>query len=98
MLHGHPDLRLPHIVALSVLCVDGESLVLGLDKAGFSVSSGSACASRTGQPSHVLAAMGAITHGNIRVSLPYAATAREVDAFLAALPGVVARLRGEDLR
>ena len=62
--------RLPHIVTFSCLYVDGEALVTELDRAGFSVSSGSACVADTRQPSHVLAAMGALTHGNVRVSLP----------------------------
>ena len=93
VVHGDPDGRLPHIVALSCLYIDGESLVIELDKAGFSVSSGSACASETGQPSHVLAAMGAITHGSIRVSLPRGTTAGQVDEFLTVLPPIVARLR-----
>lgn len=98
VLHGDPGRSLPHIVAFSALYVDGEALVIELDRAGFSVSSGSACASQTGQPSHVLAAMGAITHGNVRVSLPRETTAEEVEAFLAALPGLVARLRDRTLR
>ena len=64
-----PGERLPHIVTFSCLYIDGEALVTELDQAGFSVSSGSACVSDTRQPSHVLAAMGALTHGNVRVSL-----------------------------
>ena len=70
VVHGDPDARLPHIVTFSCLYVDGEALVTELDRAGFSVSSGSACVADTRQPSHVLAAMGALTHGNVRVSLP----------------------------
>ncbi len=94
VVHGDRSPALPHIVSFSCLYVDGEALATELDKAGFSVSSGSACASGTGQPSHVLAAMGAITHGNIRVSLPRGTTQESVTAFLAALPPIVARLRG----
>ena len=70
VVHGDPEARLPHIVTFSCLYVDGEALVTELDRAGFSVSSGSACVADTRQPSHVLAAMGALTHGNVRVSLP----------------------------
>lgn len=94
VVHGARVHALPHIVAFSCLYIDGEALVIELDKAGFSVSSGSACATDTQQPSHVLAAMGAITHGNVRVSLPRGTTAEPVRAFLAALPGIVSRLRG----
>ncbi len=60
----------PHIVCFTVLWADGQTLVTELDRAGFAVSSGSACTADTRRPSHVLAAMGAITHGNLRVSLP----------------------------
>jgi cysteine desulfurase len=93
VVHGDPDQRLPHIVTFSCLYVDGEALVTELDKAGFSVSSGSACVSDTRQPSHVLAAMGVLTHGNVRVSLPRAATPESVEAFLEVLPAIVARVR-----
>ncbi len=92
-VHGDRALSLPHIVTFSCLYLDGEALVTELDKAGFSVSSGSACASETAQPSHVLAAMGALTHGNVRVSLPAGATRRSVEEFLAVLPDIVSGLR-----
>jgi cysteine desulfurase len=93
VVHGDPDRRLPHIVTFSCLYVDGEALVTELDKAGFSVSSGSACVSDTRQPSHVLAAMGVLTHGNVRVSLPRTATPASVEEFLTVLPPIVARVR-----
>jgi cysteine desulfurase len=93
VVHGDPDTRLPHIVTFSCLYVDGEALVTELDRAGFSVSSGSACVADTRQPSHVLAAMGAMTHGNVRVSLPRTASEPAVSAFLDALPPIVARIR-----
>ncbi len=93
VVHGDPDARLPHIVTFSCLYVDGETLVTELDRAGFSVSSGSACVADTRQPSHVLAAMGALTHGNVRVSLPREASAQSVDEFLGVLPRIVAAVR-----
>jgi len=93
VVHGDPDDRLPHIVTFSCLYVDGEALVTELDKAGFSVSSGSACVSDTRQPSHVLAAMGVLTHGNVRVSLPRTVTPESVEEFLTVLPPIVARVR-----
>jgi cysteine desulfurase len=93
VVHGDPESRLPHIVTFSCLYVDGEALVTELDRAGFSVSSGSACVADTRQPSHVLAAMGAMTHGNVRVSLPRTAGDQAVTAFLDALPPIVARIR-----
>jgi cysteine desulfurase len=94
VVHGDRVHALPHIITFSCLYIDGEALVIALDKAGFSVSSGSACATDTQQPSHVLAAMGAITHGNVRVSLPRGTSAESVQAFLEVLPGIVTRLRG----
>jgi len=90
---GHPTDRLPHLVTFSCLYVDGEALLTELDKEGFAVSSGSSCTASTLRPSHVLQAMGVLTHGNVRVSLARATTAADVERFLTVLPGVVARLR-----
>lgn len=92
---GDPDDRLPHIMTFSCLYVDGEALLHGLAREGFAVSSGSACTADTLRPSHVLAAMGVLTHGNVRVSLHPGTTSEEVDRFLSVLPDVVARLRAE---
>lgn len=92
---GDPDDRLPHVLTFSCLYVDGEALVTALDAEGFSVSSGSACTSSTLRPSHVLAAMGVLTHGNIRVSLGRTSTHDEVDHFATVLPGLVRRIRAE---
>jgi cysteine desulfurase len=64
---GDPVRRVPHLLTFSVLYVDGETLTLELDKAGFAVASGSACSASSEHPSHVLAAMGALTHGNVRI-------------------------------
>jgi cysteine desulfurase len=90
---GDPERRLPHLVTFSCLYVEGEALLTELDRAGFAVSSGSSCTADTLRPSHVLEAMGVITHGNVRVSLPRGANSSDVDRFLAVLPGAVARLR-----
>lgn len=92
---GDPDDRLPHLVTFSFLYVDGEAIVDALNRRGFEVASGSACTSSTLEPSHVLAAMGALTHGNVRVSLTRDATEAEVEALCDALPEVVAELRAE---
>jgi cysteine desulfurase len=90
---GDPDTRLPHLVTFSCLYVDGEALVLELDRRGFGIASGSACTSSTLAPSHVLEAMGVLTHGNVRLSLQRDATRAQVDAFCDALPDVVRELR-----
>lgn len=92
---GHDRLRLPHLVTFSCLYVDGEALLTALDRAGFSVSSGSSCTSSTLTPSHVLRAMGVLSEGNVRVSLPPGTQSSEVEAFLAALPGVVSEVRAQ---
>ena len=88
-----PGERLPHLLAFSCLYVDGEALVTELDRLGFAVASGSACTASTLQPSHVLVAMGALTHGNVRVSMGRETTADQVQRLAAALPGIVQRLR-----
>lgn len=90
---GDPVRRLPHLVTFSCLYVEGEALLTELDRLGFAVSSGSSCTADTLRPSHVLEAMGVLTHGNVRVSLPRGTDAAQVDRFLAVLPGAVERLR-----
>ncbi|MEV2214501.1 aminotransferase class V-fold PLP-dependent enzyme [Streptomyces sp. NPDC050997] len=90
---GDPERRVPGIVTFSCLYVDGETLLHELDRAGFSVSSGSSCTSSTLTPSHVLKAMGVLSEGNVRVSLPAGTTAQDVERFLEVLPGAVAGVR-----
>jgi cysteine desulfurase len=92
---GDPVERLPHLVTFSCLYVDGEALLHALDREGFAVSSGSSCTASTLRPSHVLEAMGVLSHGNVRVSLHRGTTEGEVDRFLAVLPVLVARIRTE---
>ena len=96
---GDPVERLPHVVTFSCLYVDGEALVTELDRRGFAVASGSACTASTLEPSHVLAAMGVLTHGNVRVTLPLEAVSPDrsavVDRFCAELPDVVASVRAQ---
>ncbi|MFJ3230219.1 cysteine desulfurase/sulfurtransferase TusA family protein [Streptomyces sp. NPDC086787] len=90
---GDPERRVPGIVTFSCLYVDGEALLHGLDREGFSVSSGSSCTSSTLTPSHVLKAMGVLSEGNVRVSLPPGTAQEDVERFLAVLPGAVAGVR-----
>ena len=92
-LVGDPADRLPHVLTVSVLYVDGESLVQELDRRGIAVGSGSACANDSGLPSHVLAAMGALTGGNVRVCLPLGCPDDDIDQFLAAFPEAVQAVR-----
>jgi cysteine desulfurase len=93
VVHGDPGQRLPHLVAFSVLYVEGEALLLLLDAEGIAVHSGSSCTADTQEPSHVLAAMGAMTHGSVRASFLAGATEADVDRLLRVLPGAVADLR-----
>ncbi len=90
---GDPEWRLPGVVTFSCLYVDGETVLHELDRAGFSVSSGSSCTSSTLTPSHVLRAMGVLSEGNVRVSLPPGTEEEDVESFLGVLPGVVAGVR-----
>ncbi len=90
---GDPVRRLPGVVTFSCLYVDGEALLHELDREGFSVSSGSSCTSSTLTPSHVLRAMGVLSEGNVRVSLPVGAAEEDVERFLAVLPGAVSGVR-----
>jgi cysteine desulfurase len=94
-LLGDPDDRAPHLLTLSVLYVAGEALVDALARRGVMVGSGSACTSDTLEPSHVLAAMGALTHGNVRIGLEPSTTDDDVALLLAALPEAVAEARAD---
>jgi cysteine desulfurase len=92
---GDPDERVPHILTFSCLYASGEALLLELDRAGFSVSSGSSCTASTLTPSHVLEAMGVLSQGNIRVSLPWDVNSADVERFLDVLPAAVRAARPE---
>jgi cysteine desulfurase len=85
--------RLPHLLTLSCAYVDGEALLTELDRHGFAVSSGSSCTSDSLVPSHVLVAMGALSSGNIRISLHPGVGQADIDRFLAILPAAVAEVR-----
>ncbi|HWU35871.1 MAG TPA: cysteine desulfurase family protein [Methylovorus sp.] len=88
--------RLPNTSFFAFDGIEGETLVMALDRQGFAVASGSACSSDSTEPSHVLMAMGVnadLARGSVRVSLGYANTMQEVDAFLLTLKGELQRLR-----
>ncbi|MEX2554344.1 MAG: cysteine desulfurase family protein [Actinomycetota bacterium] len=93
ILHGLAIDRLPGLVAFSFLYVEGEALLLGLDARGIAVHSGSSCTSSADEPSHVLAAMNALTHGSVRVSLGRTTTEDDVSYLLDELPGIVEKVR-----
>ncbi|WP_061962599.1 cysteine desulfurase family protein [Demequina flava] len=90
---GDPVERLPHLMTAAFMYLDGEPLVSRLDREGFSVGSGSACGKAAFQPSSVLAAMGALTHGNLRIGLHPGITEQDIDRFLATMPRVIEAVR-----
>ncbi len=92
-VQGDPDTRLPHVLTFSCLYADGQTLLDALDQEGFAVGSGSACTSGTLEPSRVLAAVGALTHGNVRLALHPGITEADTERFLAVLPAAIRRAR-----
>ena len=95
-LNGHPTKRLPNNANLRFSYIEGESLILGLDMLGIQVSSGSACTSKTLEPSHVLLAIGLAhekAHGSLVFTMGKQNSEEDVDYVLEVLPGVVRRLR-----
>lgn len=95
-LSGHPTNRLPNNVNLRFSFIEGESMLLFLDMKGIAISTGSACSSKSLEPSHVLTAIGLRpedSHGSLRITLGKDNTQEEVDYVVDALVEVVGRLR-----
>ena len=95
-LNGHPTSRLPNNINVSFDGVEGEPILLGLDFAGISVSSGSACSSSSLEPSHVLLATGLtadVAQGSIRITLGRENSEQEVEYLLKVLPEIINKLR-----
>jgi len=95
-LNGHPTNRLPDNVSVRYSFIEGESMLLSLEINGVSVSSGSACASKTLEPSHVLLATGLKheeAHGSIMFSLGRDNSLEDVEYVIGLMPGIVNRLR-----
>jgi cysteine desulfurase len=95
-VNGHPEDVLPNTLNVSFPGAEGESILLTLDLAGIEVSTGSACASGSLEPSHVLLAIGVgpeLAHGSIRFSLGWGLTEEDIDYVVETLPPVIARLR-----
>ena len=96
LLNGHRTERLPGNVNLSVIGVEGESMLMLLDRQGICASTGSACTTGSLSPSHVLTAIGVPvqhTHGSLRLTLGRDNTPADVDRVLDVLPPIVERLR-----
>jgi len=95
-LNGHPTKRLPNIANFRFSYIEGESLVLRLDAEEIAASTGSACSSRSLEPSHVLLAIGLKpeeAHGSLRLSLGKYNTEEDIDYILEVLPRTVEKLR-----
>ena len=95
-LNGHPTQRLPDNVSVRYSFIEGESILLSLDIMGIYASSGSACAAKTLQPSHVLLALGLEpeeAHGSLMLTLGRDNTQEEVDRLKSVTPDIVRRLR-----
>jgi len=90
---GSLDSSLPHLLSASFMNCNGEELLRGIQSDGFSVDSGSACTADNLEPSHVLAAMGVLTHGNIRITIHPDTTQAEIDGLIASVNKNVERLR-----
>jgi cysteine desulfurase len=96
IINGHKEKRLPNTSSISYESIEGESILLMLDREGICASSGSACTSGSLEPSHVLRAMGVpytMAHGSIRFSLSRYNTEDEIDYIIEKLPPIIARLR-----
>jgi len=95
-LNGHPEKRLPGNSNITIDFVEGEAMCLHLDLQGICASTGSACASSSLEPSHVLMSMGfppERAHGAIRMTLGKWTTEEEIDKVLDILPGIITKLR-----
>jgi cysteine desulfurase len=96
VIFGHKAPRIPNTSYFAFRGIDGETLVIELDKAGFAVAAGAACSSASTEPSATLLAMGVapeLARGAVRFSLGAANTMRQVDEFLTVLADVLTRLR-----
>jgi cysteine desulfurase len=94
--NGHPDDSLPNTLNVSFFGAEGEAILLYLDMEGIAVSTGSACASGSLDPSHVLIAAGLgpeLAHGSIRISMGRGTTEDDIDYVLKTLPPIIRRIR-----
>lgn len=93
---GDPDNRLPNTASIAFEYIEGEAILLLMNKVGIAASSGSACTSGSLEPSHVMMAMGipyTAAHGTVRFSLSRYNTMEEVEQVIEAVPPIVAKLR-----
>jgi cysteine desulfurase len=95
-LNGHPEKRLPDNANFRFSFIEGESMILNLDMKGVAASTGSACSSKSLEPSHVLLATGLKheeAHGSLRFTIGRGNTRDDVDYIISVLPEIVNKLR-----
>ena len=95
-IYGKHVARIPNTSFFAIDNIEGETLVMALDRKGYAVASGSACSSDSTEPSHVLLAMGVpadLARGAVRVSFGTGNTAAQVASFLATLNSEILRLK-----
>jgi len=95
-LNGHTTNRLPNNAHFRFDFIEGESILLSFKELGIAVSTGSACSSKTLEPSHTLISLGLLheeAHGSLEITMGRLTTEADIDKFLEALPGIVKRLR-----
>ncbi|MHA1232794.1 MAG: cysteine desulfurase family protein [Candidatus Helarchaeota archaeon] len=95
-LNGHPVQRLPNNASFRFDYIEGESILLSLKDKGISIATGSACTSKTLEPSHTLISIGLLheeAHGSLLVSMGRYNTKSDINKLIEVLPGVIKRLR-----
>jgi cysteine desulfurase len=95
-LNGHPQKRLPNNVNISIYGIEGEAVLLMLNEKGICASTGSACSTKSLEPSHVLLALGMsheMAHGSLRFSLGKHTKEKDISRLMKVLPGIVRKLR-----
>lgn len=95
--NGHPEHSVPHTLNVSFQGAEGEAILLYLDTEGIAISTGSACASGSLDPSHVLLATGLTAeyaHGSVRISMGRTTTMEDLEYFIEKLTQVIAKIRG----
>jgi cysteine desulfurase len=96
VLNGHPVKRLPNNINVSLGYIEGEAIIMNLDREGIACATGSACTSSSMEPSHVLAAIGLphdFAHGSLRLTLGRATSEEDIVYVLEVLPVIADKLR-----
>ena len=95
-LNGHPTNRLPNNTHFRFEAIEGESILLSFKDLGIAVSTGSACSSKTLEPSHTLIATGLLheeAHGSLEITTGRFTIQEDIDRMIEVTPGIVKRLR-----